>query len=627
MNYLLLELPKLEEAIFNHLCKDDIATEQELIDNKKLKTSVLYFCLIAMALGIIGSIILILTRHDPNFKNFLPAGIGVLLGIIGIIVFVRAKTALSNFQPKRVIKSIKVGVLPLGSYPGSKGSYVFDGSGLTETVKVRIPQANAPDKIKQVQKAHEYLTATMPDILPADMPTRVNLAQHQVDQTLFAEEAKLHTIYEKTFELFDSMETEVVPTPLMHLSFDQIEKLLWVAYSSTPETGWPRMPKVSVLQDEVLPQVAEIVSQLEGEVDPEGEASQEREKVSTLFRNFLEQIKKDQQVLAIRRKNSLAGVMPCYAKDLERLSVMTSYNCYCPECNREVIEVSAREGWDSSNGEFPGFDFATRMNPVKGGLLWECPLCGLQTEEPFPVHKLLDELVYPTMDKLLQENRVERLKIYHDAQEKKRQVIDTIQKDIGLLAESTQKEAREFQARIREIASGVDGAKDTIELLAKELSTLDALRNSRIANLSAEMNTHIRKIAEYKESTLREYHQSVDAITEEASRDLDKLAAVARQEEQARMAIQHQIARNLTRQTELTEKQVSLSEENLAAAKKGNELLTEGNALNRTMVRKMGGYKSKPPNIMGMAEETLGDIGQGLTGASDYDRARGEGPK
>ena len=615
MNFSILKASEIKKAVIRDICRQDIMNKDLLASTKKKKKTGMIVCLFLMAAGIAGSILWWghLRVQDP--KLLAPAGIGFVIGLIGIFSFAGASKALKNYRPQKKVTSIKIAMLPIGSVLGSQGRYLFDQSGLAETVELVFPSANAPDQIRKIEEVHKQLSAEVPDILPPENPTNVRLEDYETDHILFGDESKLHMIYQKTVDIFDSMESEKLTTPLLRVSPDELNDLVKLVGRLNNSGDWSGCPEIRNTPSDFISQVGDIIARLEGEVDPEGDLSRERQKVTTLFTGFLSQIRKDQKNLAMRRTNSLAGVMPNYSKELERLAVMSSYNCYCPKCNGATINSSAEGNWDSSSGEFPSFDFATRMKPVPGGLLWECPVCAHRTEQPFPVHRILDDLVYPTMDRLLQENRVERLRIYHQAQEKKRQVIDAMQKDIRLLAEATKKEAREFQARIREIASGVDGAKATIELLAEEMASLDALRNSRISQLSSQMNQHIQKIAEFKRHTMSEYNKSMDRIMEEASKDLKHLAKVARQEEQARMNVQRQIAENLSKQNQLSEKQIELSE-------KQNKHLEEGNAMTEAQLRQTGGYDASFPNVMGQAKELAGDVEQALTGKSDYDRAK-----
>jgi hypothetical protein len=611
----LLNLDELASAIKSHICRDDIQKKKDLLATRDSRKKQFWVCIALMALGVVITLIMVqgVSRFNPGMM--LPLAIGCAIAIYGIIALRRAKADMENFKPKRRINSIKVGRLILGSKKGGRGSYVFDWSGLAETSDLVIPQADAPDKIETLRQAHHNLTRTTPDILPPDHATRVSLEEHQLEHTLFAEEARIHKLYQMTHQVFDTMKSERVKTPLIQLSESEVTSLLML---QSQLGRWLTTPNIKLKENDLTAEVEEIITRLEGEVDPKGTASQGRQKVSTLFNNFLEQISQDQEYLDSKRHKSLTQVMPVYSNDLERIAIMNSYNCYCPKCNTEVIRNSADQTYNSSTGEFPGFDFATRVRPVKGSNAWECPVCAHQTEQPFPVHKLLDELVYPTMDKLLQENRVERIRIYHEAQDKKRQVIDGIQKDIRLLVESTEKEAREFQARIREIASGVDGAKETIELLARELVNLESLRNTRISELSQQMNRHIQEIAKFKQDTMTSYRDSMKNIMAQANKDISHLAQVARQEEQARMAVQQKIAQGLqesvTAQHQLTEN-----------IQQSNELLTKGNEINSAMLGSQGGYRSTFPNVIGQAEDNVGDFVQEMTGQSEYERYRSKG--
>ncbi len=98
------------------------------------------------------------------------------------------------------------------------------------------------------------------------------------------------------------------------------------------------------------------------------------------------------------------------------------YNHYSPDLEAEEIERIRQEDFnyaDSIQGYEP-FQLRqssrVKFNPMSGTWMAED---GSQTVQPFGVHQMYEEIVAPMVQNLMQENRLERLKIYNHIKDQK----------------------------------------------------------------------------------------------------------------------------------------------------------------------------------------------------------------
>lgn len=98
------------------------------------------------------------------------------------------------------------------------------------------------------------------------------------------------------------------------------------------------------------------------------------------------------------------------------------YNHYSPVLEAEEIDRIRHEDFNYSDS-LQGYEpfqlrqsSRVRFNPISGAWVSED---GSQTIQPFGVHQMYEEIVAPMVQNLMQENRIERLKIYNHIKDQK----------------------------------------------------------------------------------------------------------------------------------------------------------------------------------------------------------------
>lgn len=496
--------------------------------------------------------------------------VSLIVGFVLFTIFVvainssmslrRRAGELEAFEPGRKIVGIRYGLLPICTHETGSGNYLIDMSGLGEPLSITFPSFTAMEELDEILSAHRRLVKEMPVVLSSDERGVVQVGGEA--QTLYSEESALHDAHARARAALDRLESTTESVHLLSLEEWQVKKL--VELDEVAREHWGEAKDVSLLADRVEQKVREIIGRLEGELDAFVDEESERNQVEEFLDRFVDTMQGGVETLSANRTTSLSNVLPSYACELQKFSLMASYNCYCPSCNAEALSASASGDWAQGDGSYPSFDAATRMRAVSGTDLWECPVCGGTSSTPIPVHRLLDELVYPTMDRLYQENRVERSKLYIETEEKKRALVLDAEREIRSLVDGSEKEVRCIQTNIRGVASEVEAARTTVTLLSDQLGHLEALRETNLQRLSDELKETIDSISKYREHTLVSFERTVGDIVESTGREFDRLAKVARQEDEARMAIQKEIATKVAESTMIQKSQLEVQKQQAA---------------------------------------------------------------
>jgi hypothetical protein len=133
------------------------------------------------------------------------------------------------------------------------------------------------------------------------------------------------------------------------------------------------------------------------------------------LKNWMDMWSKNHAILHGVRYTSVVNKVAPINLDLSNAIQYSAFNFYCPECNHEVSdEIINRDYSLQQNKKNPPVFFSINSkcmyNPENQR--WICPTCETNTSAPIPIHKTLDEVLMPTFDKLMDENKNERLKIH-----------------------------------------------------------------------------------------------------------------------------------------------------------------------------------------------------------------------
>ena len=113
------------------------------------------------------------------------------------------------------------------------------------------------------------------------------------------------------------------------------------------------------------------------------------------------------------------GLAPvCYG--LGRMFDLSAFNFYCPDCAREQNDELLRRDYSVAQGEERS---PMKYSPNSRCLfdterqLWRCMACEGEFENAIPMHRTLDEVLLPAYDRLMEENKNERLDVYARARD------------------------------------------------------------------------------------------------------------------------------------------------------------------------------------------------------------------
>ena len=478
------------------------------------------------------------------------AGAGV--GMTGLLGRNRAVTTLDEFKPSREILSVRVGRITIASRQEPSGNYLIDRSRLLPISSIPLPSGKMVESLATSMKAYDEAMTRMPPILGNDRFEGIELEQEST-QRLYCEEADVNSTLQLLVGALGQLEVETIDVRLLGLDRGYLVRLRDI--QAEQQGVWVGAPAITSGAAVNLDEEVKKIARLEGAFGTASSVNSPSTQIRGMLDEFAARAEQDAAKLDESRRYSLAEVADALPRELRHIATIANYHCYCPTCNGDFIaKLVAREWEDDGRDDFPHPDRATIMNPVPGSDVWECPVCANRTPVPFRLPRLLDELIYPVMDRLLQENRVERIKLYGEAEERKRTVLAEVQRELRDSVDKADRDGREIKGRIRDIITHVASAHETMKLLMTESAAFEALAESRLQQIGTDMEGIVDRIHSNQQQLTAEFNSSIEKIAADSRAKYDHLAVVAHSEWDTRMSIQERFAQTHEREAKSMEK-------------------------------------------------------------------------
>ncbi len=212
----------------------------------------------------------------------------------------------------------------------------------------------------------------------------------------------------------DDLETVSVQLPLVLEDSPYLPELDKYA-TSTPAEG---APVVEVFDKD---QYASGVRRFREINELKNSLSNETAQFEEILKGLMTSIGNSVQAVARMKVSSVDKVVLESNRLLYQI-LKSPYNHYSPDLEAEEIERIRFEQFDYTDS-VQGYEpfqlrqsSRVRYNPMTGTWVAED---GSQTVQPFGVHQMYEEIVAPMVQNLMQENRIERLKIYNHIKDQK----------------------------------------------------------------------------------------------------------------------------------------------------------------------------------------------------------------
>ncbi|MCF0242113.1 MAG: hypothetical protein HUK25_05705 [Treponema sp.] len=197
---------------------------------------------------------------------------------------------------------------------------------------------------------------------------------------------------------------------------------------------------------------------------------------SEYMKKLMVQLAETVQLLTLT-KSSGSSKLISYTTNIFENVLKSSYNQYSPILEAEEIERIRTANFDYQTSVNDYKPFALKQGSrVKFDLFsgnWVAE-DGSRTTMPFGMHQVDEEVLMPVIQNLMEENRIERLKIYNNIEDQKREYLEKWTSETGAYFRDNRKSADDLITHMREAFADYTSSATTYKSLMKTQDMLDS---------------------------------------------------------------------------------------------------------------------------------------------------------
>ncbi len=264
---------------------------------------------------------------------------------------------------------------------------------------------------------------------------------------------------------------------------------------------------------------------------------------------FIEAWNRNQLLITKLRYESLGERMSPHVLQLGYLSNYSSFNFYCPHCIRDLaLSMLARDYSLLAEQETQPVMFSRNSRCVYDPetQAWRCRACDASVpgRELVPVHKVLDDVLYPAYDRLMEENKIKRLEMDNKTRDdvityenKRSQEIDAIQM-------TYERDRGSAQSGIDMAKAELDGQRQAITAIRGIMDAYQIHQTSVIKSIDDRCRQIQGEIQDTVAARRAEADSQYAALIEEFRSGMTAVARMKREEDLIRDHIQIAILAN-----------------------------------------------------------------------------------
>jgi hypothetical protein len=356
------------------------------------------------------------------------------------------------------------------------------------------------------------------------------------------------------------------------------------------------------------------------------------------------------RLVALRKK---VGPM-CH--NLGQVFHYSAFHFYCPECNAEIQKDLLGRDYSVQGGSQCApvtYSRATLLGYDPSGPGWRCPQCEgrFPMDAVIPIHRMLDEVFLPVYDRLMEENKTERLRIYSDSRNRELDFRNQLDRDMDTLVHNTRTSLELVSDEVRRLEAEIAGEREALGAFAAIMESHAAVRSGALAQIEQSAREIEARVQAGVEAKLRDMDVVFSRERALVGATMDKLSRSKRLDDEKRDAVQRQIAASTldiaqtSRRIEQHTERAAMNTERIAAsseraavageraaaaaertASTGDALLEgqkQGNAIMGAMAKRMG-VSAGPSgwDLVGQAQHGLADLASNVLLESDTERSR-----
>lgn len=409
----------------------------------------------------------------------------IVIGIVYLVKYFRCRDDAEKFEGlitqcderyrniRREYKVDKIGVVyvPVATrVPFEDKSIVLDHTGCVKETDFNLTILNQPDEFQSsVQQLSDTLDK-LPVVEDNTMTETVNTSDYSTsiqNITLYDYMGNIDRQVRNISYLLGDSNNASVRIPVIDPNSTDAH---YLREYSTTDPGAHNVVKVfDVSFDDRLAKFASL-NALKDQIKNTGD-SDSNEYIKRLMRRLADSVQ-----LLTKTKLSSQSKLINYTSSIFNLVLKAGYTQYSPSLEAEEIErVRSENIFDYHTAVNDYSPFALKASSIVRYELFSNSWIaedGSRTSMPFGMHQIDEEIFMPVIAALMEENKLERMKIYNNIDDQKRMYVDRWKTEIGNYFRDNRKTADELITHMRETYADYMNAYNMYQSLVKTSSAM-----------------------------------------------------------------------------------------------------------------------------------------------------------
>ncbi len=407
--------------------------------------------------------------------------------------------------------------LPIAAVESPAGVILIDTSGTLGTVELSVPQDESSERVHATIARLDEEVASVPQILGSEegktpLPRIEDGIPFSEPASLRGQEGRLLELLAELSDRLLGLDVDTSSVPLLRRGHPAT-RCLSKRESADEAAG-----------TEVPPELREVLEG--GWYELVGQLSE-----------FRRRWRRNAGVLAGARFHSLTQLLSSALSDVGEAVQYSSFNFYCPVCHEDSLrKLLSRDYSVSADTDTSRIELAanSRCFYVPGTAQWRCQACEAEVQTPIPVHKVLDDVLVPTYERLIAENQPARFELDNRTRDKELEYSNRMEGELDQLVRELTLESGRIERELSLVTAQMTGGRRAIETLEQLMSSYQQQQNAIVQKIAADTQRLVAAIDHDTRRSLAERQQALENMLTSYEQAMDELAVAKKKEDMIR---------------------------------------------------------------------------------------------
>ena len=455
-----------------------------------------------------------------------------------------------NIRTDYAINKIGVAYVPVATRVPFEGkSFLVDHTKKVSETNFQLTVLHNPENFKEALGKLKEGMETVPLVENNEMPEEIDTSNYSTsiqNITLHDHVGNIDRQVRNISYLLTDSERVSVSLPV--ITPDSEEEHFINEFATYETSNKPVVPVFDVQEFDSKLQTFSALNAMKNQINTAGE-SDNTEYMKALMVQLAETVQ-----LLTQTKASGSSKLINYTTRIFENVLKASYNEYSPALEAEEIERIRTVNFDyqACVNDYKPFSLKqgsrVKYDLISGNWVAED---GSRTSIPFGMHQIDEEVLMPIIQNLMEENRIERLKIYNNIEDQKRSYLEKWTSETGAYFRDNRKSADELITHMREAYADYTSSYTTYKSLMKTQEMLESQGMEADGKVVAEdaqneMIAGFELQASQCNKQQEEFADFMDRIQEDINESKDRFGHVEYFEASLRDAESHNMAVSMT---------------------------------------------------------------------------------